>query len=241
MEKLGLTEKRRSDTFDATKEAIGRVYETICCSLVSQRCVCSSISRGTIRKLGGGKIKGNVETNLPSRLHRSTCLVYHFPRPRARRPYLFLVSSSLWISILVDGDDVTSTDEIFTPFWERNLSFFGFETRKMWKTRIFSTPLKNFAKNLSFGFFWIDKNYWRLIIFENWKFFDLFSVILIGGGKFCLIFGNRWRDIINGGIFFYSRIQSNFNLWNMIRAPILFRIVDDCCTLSHHLDSNIYL
>lgn len=67
MEKLGSTEKRRSDTFDATKEAIGRVYETICCSLVSQRCVCSSISRGTIRKLGGGKIKGNVETNLPSR------------------------------------------------------------------------------------------------------------------------------------------------------------------------------
>lgn len=59
MEKLGSTEKRRSDTFDATKEAIGRVYETICCSLVSQRCVCSSISRGTIRKLGGGKIKGN--------------------------------------------------------------------------------------------------------------------------------------------------------------------------------------
>lgn len=182
MEKLSSIEKRRSDTFDATKEAIGRVYETICCSLVSQRCVCLSISRGTIRKLGGGKIKGNVETNLPSRLHRSTCLVYHFPRPRARRPYLFLVSSSLWISILVDGDDVTSTDEIFTPFWERNLSFFGFETRKMWKTRIFSTPLKNFAKNLSFGFFWIDKNYWRLIIFENWKFFDLFSVILIGGG-----------------------------------------------------------
>lgn len=116
MEKLGSIEKRRSDTFDATKEAIGRVYETICCSLVSQRCVCSSISRGTIRKLGGGKIKGNVETNLPSRLHRSTCLVHHFPRPRARRPYLFLVSSSLWISILVDGDDVTSTDEIFTPF-----------------------------------------------------------------------------------------------------------------------------
>lgn len=116
---------------EAIKEAIGRVYETICCSLVSQRCVCSSISRGTIRKLGGGKIKGNVETNLPSRLHRSTCLVYHFPRPRTRRPYLFLVSSSLWISILVDGDDVTSTDEIFTPFWERNLSFFGFETRKM--------------------------------------------------------------------------------------------------------------
>lgn len=240
MEKLGSTEKRRSDTFDATKKAIGRVYETICCSLVSQRCVCSSISRGTIRKLGGGKIKGNVETNLPSRLHRSTCLVYHFPRPRARRPYLFLVSSSLWISILVDGDDVTSTDEIFTPFWERNLSFFGFETGKMWKTQIFSTPLKNFAKNLSFGFFWIDKNYWRLIIFENWKFFDLFSVILIEGGG-CLIFENRWRDIINGGIFFYSRIQSNFNLWNMIRAPILFRIVDDCCTLSHHLDSTIYL
>lgn len=85
-----------------------------------QRCVCSSISRGTIRKLGGGKIKGNVETNLPSQLHRSTCLVYHFPRPRARRSYLFLVSSSLWISILVDGDDVTSTDEIFTPrLWRK--------------------------------------------------------------------------------------------------------------------------
>lgn len=60
MEKLSSTEKRRkSDAFDMIKEAIGRVYETICCSLVNQRCACSSISRGTIRKLRGGKIKGN--------------------------------------------------------------------------------------------------------------------------------------------------------------------------------------
>lgn len=80
-----------------------------------QRCACSSISRGTIRKLGGGKIKGNVETNLPSfdlsRLSFSST---------SCTPFLSLLCLLFWISILVDGDDVTSTDEIFTPrLWRK--------------------------------------------------------------------------------------------------------------------------
>lgn len=131
-----------------------------------QRCARSSISRGTIRKLGGGKIKGNVETNLPSQLHRSTCLVYHFPRPRARRSYLFFVSSSGSRS-----SSTVTTSRRLTRFLRRvceggggggegNLSSFGFQT-----------SAKNVKNNFSFGFFWwikiIGDVFSRLLIFEN--------------------------------------------------------------------------
>lgn len=156
-----------------------------------QRCACSSISRGTIRKLGGGKIKGNVETNLPSfdlsRLSFSStsctpslslpCLLFVLdldPRRRWRRH--------------VDWRDFYAMLGRERG-GEGNLSSFGFQT-----------SAKNVKNNLSFGFFWwikiIGDVFSRLLIFQNWKFFD--HLFWGGGEEFRLILGDRWKDIIDG-------------------------------------------
>lgn len=150
-----------------------------------QHCACSSISRGTIRKLGCGKIKGNVETNLPSfdlsRLSFSStsctpflslpCLLFALdldPRRRWRRH----VDWRDFYAAFVKGGG-----------GEGNLSSFGFQT-----------SAKNVKNNLSFGFFWwikiIGDVFSRLLIFQNWKFSDH---LFWGGGEG--ISFDTWRQM----------------------------------------------
>lgn len=158
-----------------------------------QRCACSSISRGTIRKLGGGKIKGNVETNLPSfdlsRLSFSStsctpslslpCLLFALDLDPRRRWRRHVDWRDFYAAFVEEGGGGG----------EGNLSSFGFQT-----------SAKNVKNNFSFGFFWwikiIGNVFSRLLIFENWKFFD--HLFWGGGEEFRLILGDKWKDIIDG-------------------------------------------
>lgn len=166
MEKLSSTEKRRkSDAFDMIKEAIGRVYETICCSLVNQRCACSSISRGTIRKLRGGKIKGN-QPSVPtpsfdlSRLSFSStscmpslslpCLLLALDLDPRRRWRRHVDWRDFYAVFGGEGGGICHPSGLKHVKNVKNMKIFN--------------PVQKFRKE---SFFWIlvvDENYWRCFL-----------------------------------------------------------------------------
>lgn len=184
-------------TFDTTKEAIGRVYETTCCSRRSPTlCLFVDIawndSKTRWRK---NKRKRGDQPSVPtpsfdlSRLSFSStsctpslslpCLLFALDLDPRRRWRRHVDWRDFYAAFVEEGGGGG----------EGNLSSFGFQT-----------SAKNVKNNFSFGFFWwikiIGDVFSRLLIFENWKFFD--HLFWGGGEEFRLILGDKWKDIIDG-------------------------------------------
>lgn len=179
-------------TFDTTKEAIGRVYETTCCSRRSPTLrlfvdIAWNDSKTRWRK---NKRKRGDQ---PSIVRPVSFIIFldlvHAVPISSLSPLLDLDPRRRWRRHVDWRDFYAAFVEEGGGGGEGNLSSFGFQT-----------SAKNVKNNFSFGFFWwikiIGDVFSRLLIFENWKFFD--HLFWGGGEEFRLILGDKWKDIIDG-------------------------------------------
>lgn len=179
-------------TFDTTKEAIGRVYETTCCSRRSPT-LCLFVDIAWNDSKTRWRKNKRKRGDQPSIVRPVSFIIFldlvHAVPISSLSPLLDLDPRRRWRRHVDWRDFYAAFVEEGGGGGEGNLSSFGFQT-----------SAKNVKNNFSFGFFWwikiIGDVFSRLLIFENWKFFD--HLFWGGGEEFRLILGDKWKDIIDG-------------------------------------------
>lgn len=179
-------------TFDTTKEAIGRVYETTCCSRRSPT-LCLFVDIAWNDSKTRWRKNKRKRGDQPSIVRPVSFIIFldlvHAVPISSLSPLLDLDPRRRWRRHVDWRDFYAAFVEEGGGGGEGNLSSFGFQT-----------SAKNVKNNFSFGFFWwikiIGNVFSRLLIFENWKFFD--HLFWGGGEEFRLILGDKWKDIIDG-------------------------------------------
>lgn len=177
-------------TFDTTKEAIGRVYETTCCSRRSPT-LCLFVDIAWNDSKTRWRKNKRKRGDQPSIVRPVSFIIFldlvHAVPISSLSPLLDLDPRRRWRRHVDWRDFYAMLGR--GRGGEGNLSSFGFQT-----------SAKNVKNNLSFGFFWwikiIGDVFSRLLIFQNWKFSD--HLFWGGGEEFRLILGDRWKDIIDG-------------------------------------------
>lgn len=179
-------------TFDTTKEAIGRVYETTCCSRRSPT-LCLFVDIAWNDSKTRWRKNKRKRGDQPSIVRPVSFIIFldlvHAVPISSLSPLLDLDPRRRWRRHVDWRDFYAAFVEEGGGGGEGNLSSFGFQT-----------SAKNVKNNLSFGFFWwikiIGDVFSRLLIFQNWKFSD--HLFWGGGEEFRLILGDKWKDIIDG-------------------------------------------